>query len=113
MASTENPYEPPTGFDRSPNAGLRFAWLLFLLFLPTVTCALITLAVNKWVTQIGFLHLFLMGLPTPALIGLSISFATSEQLPRNRWAPVMFAGQILLVGLVYWQLREPFHNPFP
>jgi hypothetical protein len=113
MASADNPHEPPIQFVNQPASRPKLSRLLLALLLPSATCAVVTLAVNKWVTQIGFLHIFLMGLPTPALLGICIGFTISENLTRTPWRYVMMVAQVFIVGLVYWQLRKPFHNPFP
>jgi len=106
-----NPYESPKAVDKQAQSQVGWAWLLLLL--PSAVCGLMTIAVNKWITQIGFLHLFLAGLPTPALCGLAIGFAVSAYQNKTRWSIFLMIGQVLAVGVVYWWLREPFHNPFP
>ena len=113
MASRDKRYQPPIRFEKQATLPQKSVRILVAILLPSAICAAVTIAVNKWVTQIGFLHIFLLGLPTPALFGICIGFAISETLTRSRWRFVMMAAQVLLVGLVYWQLRKPFHNPFP
>lgn len=78
-----------------------------------LVCVAMTLAVNTWVTRIGFLHLFLAGYPTPAFAGIALGVVTSAYLIDSAWCILLVGLQLIVVGVAYYYVATPFANPFP